>query len=177
MSTHASVQGFEEAVVKALEYENRIRDIYREACTASRDPVGRTVFAVLADEEQGHVDYLEHALCALRTTSEATPGELTTTLPSREVIEAGIARLEGELAPAPDRESEEALLRKALAAEVETSRFYHQMVAELPPAGRAFFTPFLAIEDGHIAIVQAELDSVTGLGFWFDHREFDLETR
>jgi hypothetical protein len=33
----------------------------------------------------------------------------------------------------------------------------------------------MAIEDGHVAIVQAELDSVTQMGFWFDYREFDLE--
>ena len=49
------------------------------------------------------------------------------------------------------------------------------MVNELPREGRDFFSPFLTIEDGHVAIVQAELDSVTNSGFWFDYQEFDLE--
>ncbi len=31
------------------------------------------------------------------------------------------------------------------------------------------------IEDGHLAIVQAQLDSVQGMGFWFDIAEFRLE--
>jgi hypothetical protein len=38
------------------------------------------------------------------------------------------------------------------------------------------FQRFVEIEQGHLAIVQAEIDSVSGLGFWFDMREFDLET-
>ena len=33
----------------------------------------------------------------------------------------------------------------------------------------------LEIEEGHVAIVQAELDSLQGMGFWFDMQEFNLE--
>ena len=40
---------------------------------------------------------------------------------------------------------------------------------------RALFQRFLEIEDGHHAIVQAELDAVQGLGYWFDVQEFKLE--
>jgi len=34
---------------------------------------------------------------------------------------------------------------------------------------------FVEIEEGHRAIVQAEIDCVSGLGFWFDTAEFKLE--
>ena len=34
---------------------------------------------------------------------------------------------------------------------------------------------FLGIEQGHQAIVQAEIDALSGLGFWFDFQEFNLE--
>jgi hypothetical protein len=34
----------------------------------------------------------------------------------------------------------------------------------------------LEIEEGHVSIVQAELDSVQGLGYWFDVPEFALES-
>lgn len=37
------------------------------------------------------------------------------------------------------------------------------------------FRHFLEIEDGHTAIVQAEIDALEGNGFWFDFAEFDLE--
>ena len=49
------------------------------------------------------------------------------------------------------------------------------MVSELPEEGQNLFARFLEIEDGHAAIVQAEMDSVNQRGFWFDVKEFDLE--
>jgi hypothetical protein len=49
------------------------------------------------------------------------------------------------------------------------------MVRELPPEGQSLFSRFLEIEDGHGAIVQAEIDNVKQMGFWFDLKEFDLE--
>jgi len=42
-------------------------------------------------------------------------------------------------------------------------------------AQQVLFSKFLEIEDGHLAIVQAQLDSVQGMGFWFDIAEFRLE--
>ena len=66
-------------------------------------------------------------------------------------------------------------MRRALAEEEETSAFYQRMVRELPPEGQALFGRFLEIEDGHATVVQAEIDSVSQMGFWFDLKEFDLE--
>ncbi|MFH1865645.1 MAG: hypothetical protein ABIK85_07155 [Candidatus Eisenbacteria bacterium] len=34
---------------------------------------------------------------------------------------------------------------------------------------------FLEIEEGHLALVQAQIDQATGSGYWFDVREFTLE--
>jgi hypothetical protein len=45
----------------------------------------------------------------------------------------------------------------------------------LPPEGRPLFERFVEIENGHLAIVQAEMDVVSGLGYWFDMREFNIE--
>ncbi|HJX62659.1 MAG TPA: hypothetical protein VJ860_01760, partial [Polyangia bacterium] len=76
---------------------------------------------------------------------------------------------------AASHDAELSSLYQALAAEDETSAFYIQMVRELPAEGQALFSRFLEIEDGHGAIVQAEIDSVKRMGFWFDLKEFDLE--
>jgi rubrerythrin len=97
-------------------------------------------------------------------------------LPSAEQIKAGIKRLRSKV-----RRSETSApalieaLRKALAAEDETSAFYERMVAELPEEGRALFARFLEIEAGHGILAQAELDSLTKSGFCFDVAEFELE--
>lgn len=61
--------------------------------------------------------------------------------------------------------------------ERETSEFYKRVVKELKsPEERALFEPFIEIEEGHLALVQAELDQLTGLGYYLDYQEFDLES-
>ncbi|MDH4196285.1 MAG: hypothetical protein OEW05_02645 [Candidatus Aminicenantes bacterium] len=49
------------------------------------------------------------------------------------------------------------------------------MVAELHAEGQRLFARFVEIEEGHLAMAQAEIDAANGLGFWFDVREFRLE--
>jgi rubrerythrin len=165
----------EEALMKALEYEGRVKGVYQSALEEARDPIGRQVSEVLAKEEQGHIDYLERKLEELRKSGEITSGGLETVLPSRSTIESGVKSLKRKLESGDRLETEADLLRKALAVEEETSSFYKKMAEELPREGRDFFVPFQTIEEGHVAIVQAELDAVTNMGFWFDYREFDLE--
>ena len=166
----------EEAIKMALEYEHRVRDTYREAEANAEDPVGKRVFATLAKEEQGHVDYLKSKLEELHRTGHVTPDEIETVVPPPEVIAQGLARLESkELLSEERRNTEVELLRRALALEVETGNFYRRMVSELPEEGQRFFERFVEIEAGHEAIVQAEIDAVQGNGFYFDMAEFRLE--
>jgi hypothetical protein len=49
------------------------------------------------------------------------------------------------------------------------------MVATLDADGKRLFERFVEIEEGHLAIVQAEMDLVTGSGYWFDTGEFRPE--
>ena len=74
-----------------------------------------------------------------------------------------------------DRFGEVQMLNKALAVEIETSNFYKAMVEQLDNEPQNMFKRFLEIEDGHLALVQAEIDHITGTGFWFDFQEFNLE--
>ena len=66
------------------------------------------------------------------------------------------------------------MLEKAIEVERETSNFYKKMVDETGEEGKAFFSRFVEIEEGHLAIVQAELESLQGNGFGFDMPEFKL---
>jgi hypothetical protein len=49
------------------------------------------------------------------------------------------------------------------------------MVLELSDEGQQMFAEFVKIEQGHLDLVQAEIDAVSGVGFWFDMPEFNLE--
>ncbi|MCX6561999.1 MAG: ferritin family protein [Candidatus Aminicenantes bacterium] len=163
----------EVAIKTALQYENRVVGVYQEAAKSTLDAAGKRMFETLVRDEQNHVKYLEHKLDEWKKTGRVTPERLDTLVPSPERIEEGVKKLHSRVAT-QSRENELKLLRRALDVEVETGAFYKSVVRELPPEGQKLFERFVEIEEGHLKIVQAEIDSVSGLGFWFDMQEFDL---
>jgi len=164
----------ETAIKTAIEYENRVLGVYADAVKQVDDPVGRNVVKVLAREEQHHVTYLNDVLAEWQQTGKISTETLETVIPSRKAIANAAGGLQAKLAER-DRDTELELLRRALEVETDTSDFYQQMVAQLPTDVQPLFARFLEIEQGHRALVQAEIDSVSGMGFWFDMPEFDLE--
>ena len=109
-----------------------------------------------------------------RDTGHVNPAELETAIPAHREIDRASHDLSIVMSK-EDRGTAMELLRKALAAEHQTSNFYKKMVAELPPEGQKLFEPFVEIEEGHLDIVQAEIDSLTGTGAWFHVLEVNLE--
>ena len=163
----------EEAIKTAINYETKVRDVYLDNVNSIVDETGRRVFEVLGKEEQGHVDYLESRLAAWRKTGAVSLAELKSVVPAKNIIEAGVKKLDDHMA-ARDYGTEREMLTKALAMERETSAFYRRLVDDLGTDG-ALFARFLEIEEGHEAIVQAELDYLNRSGTFFDFQEFNLE--
>ena len=161
------------AIKTALDYENKVVKVYEEAAAETKDEAGKKMFEVLVKDEQSHVKYLEFKLEEWKRSGHVTAERLETLIPSAERIAAGIKTLKSRVAT-QSPENELRLLRRALQVEVETSGFYKTVVNELPAEARPLFARFVEIEEGHQKIVQAEIDSVSGLGFWFDMMEFDL---
>ena len=165
----------EQAIKTAIGYETRVLDVYRRSAGQTGDSTGKKVLAILAREEQEHLDYLKERLNEWTQTGKLTPTRLKSALPTKEQIRESQKRLESS-APAGDTKAEQEILVKALEMEQETSSIYQQMVHQLDKEGQALFEPFVEIEEGHLMIVQAELDSLRGLGYWLDFQEFDLES-
>jgi rubrerythrin len=164
----------DEAIKTALQYEGRVCAIYHDAAERSQDPIGKKIFKTLNEEETGHVRYLLEKLKEWERAGKVNATNLSTAMQITEKIKAATLGLQGKVAlPMPEAEIE--LLRRALDIEVETSEFYQKMVRELPAEETALFERFVEIEEGHKAIVQAEIDYVTRMGFWFDIAEFRLE--
>lgn len=164
----------EDALGTAIDYEIRIRDLYREAAGAVDDPAGKRILEMLAADEDGHVAFLESRLKAWTETGQLSADGLVRVLPSPDEIQKHISGLRPEMV----RESlgdQKQLLSRALALEVETSGFYREMARTMEGPARHLFARFQEIEDGHIAAVQAELDYHSQTGFWFDFPEFDME--
>jgi rubrerythrin len=164
----------EEAIKTSIEYEIRVRDVYFEAVREAQRPEAKKLFQLMADEEQHHVNYLKVKLDEWNSDGTVTAGGLTTAISSGKVIEEGVDKLREKVGGKPGT-IEIQWLRKADGVERETSDFYKRMVDELPDAAKGLFRRFLEIEEGHLALVQAQIDFVTGTGYWFDIQEFNLE--
>ena len=164
----------EEALVAAIAYEEKIRDVYREAAREVSDPVGRGILKALGDDEQTHIDYLEERLDRWRKSGRLQVDKLKSAIPPRSVIEAE-ARKHADTLPDNARGDEKQVLSRALRVEVETSDFYRRMVDEMSGEAAELFAGFLEIEDRHIAAVEAELDYYSQTGYWLGFKEFDME--
>jgi rubrerythrin len=166
----------DQAIGTALEYEGGVHRTYLEAMNKTRDKKAKRVFELLCEEERQHLEYLGSRLDEWQRTGKIHVKKLATTIPARKNIEKNLADLGRTVKPQRTRQILELdLLKKALEAEVKTSSFYKKMVRSLDAEGQEMFRRFVEIEDGHIAIVQAEIDSLSNLGFWFDMPEFRLE--
>jgi rubrerythrin len=164
----------EDAITTALEYENRVRDVYRDSVARISDETGRRIIEVLADDEQRHVDYLNAKLEEWKKNGKITVDKLETTVPPQKAIRDGVSKLEKRMSDR-DYDVDREILKKAVDVETETSEFYKDVIGKLDGEGQKMFQRFLEIEEGHLAIVQAELDYVTGTGYWFDFNELSME--
>lgn len=171
----------EEAIKTAIEYETRVVQTYQDGSLQLNDPVAKKIFGTLAKEEEGHVQFLQHQLDAWKQSGHLDISRLESTVPQKEAILANIQNLKSHVHKTPNeavaqKRIEMDLLHRALTVELETSAFYKKVAGELNDEGHDLFARFVEIEDGHVAIVQAEMDAVSGLGFWFDMKEFNLES-
>jgi len=136
--------------------------------------VGRRIFSAPENDENNHVAYLRDRLRQWRETGRLAVKELKSAIPPQETIEREMGKIKTRMSR-EDRKNEKQMLSKALAVEVETSDFYRKMVGEMSQEGRRMFGRFLEIEEGHIAMVQAELDYLSHTGYWLDFKEFGME--
>jgi len=153
-----------------------VRDHYFRHAKAIQDDQGRKVFEKLGAEEQGHVDYLEFCLSEWKKSGKVPDVPLKSVLPKGK---KWIAEAQHKLQSRPGKRvvtaDEIEALKIALQYEKDADGFYRKFVQELPESERGMFTKFLEIEDGHLELVQAQLDNLQGNGFWFDSMEFRLE--
>jgi rubrerythrin len=167
--------GLDEAIQTALELEKKVYKVYADAMDKIDDPVGKKVFKQLSLEEAQHVTYLQHRLDEWQKDGRLDVQELSTVVPDKARISEERERLTQSVQGRKPASSEIEYLKNAFEVEKETSSFYRKIVSELSGEGQELFARFLEIEEGHVAIVQAEIDSVQGMGFWFDVMEFNLE--
>lgn len=164
----------EAALKSALVFEKRIRDLYNEAVASTEDTAGKKIFQDLAEDEQNHVAYLESRLDEWQKTGAISTERLESIIPDKASIRKAAAELESKIKE-DTRGLKQQMLSRALEMEIDTSRFYEQLVEQVPADQQNMFKRFLEIENNHIEVVQFELDHISKTGFWFGFEEFDME--
>ncbi|MBW1748855.1 MAG: hypothetical protein JRJ34_10810 [Deltaproteobacteria bacterium] len=77
----------EKAIRTAMDYETKIRDIYRDAFERVSDPEGKRFLKMIGDDEQHHLDYLKHKLQLWQKTGQLSAEKLESSIPAKEIIQ------------------------------------------------------------------------------------------
>ena len=160
--------------IQALEFEKKIRDIYRHAEEKIDDERGKAIFRGLADEEQAHIDYLEAGLEALQHNGALDAKPLKTSIPDPEMLRDKIEQMKTKI---PERMLGDikSVLNSALKMEEETTEFYRDACNKTTGEVRKVMAQFVEIEQRHTDVVRIELDYAARNGFWFDFMELSME--
>jgi rubrerythrin len=164
----------QEIFATALQYEEKIRDLYRSADEIVDDERGKTIFRALADDEQSHIDFLRYSLEQLKANGTIDIEKLVSSIPTLKQLDSGIEKLKTKI-PARMLGDIKSVLGSALILEKETSAFYRDACSKTEGEIKTIFEKFLEIEERHVDVVQIELDHAQHNGMWFNFMEVDLE--
>jgi rubrerythrin len=156
----------------AIEMEKSGHRFFTEASNKVRHEVGRKLFSRLAAEEIDHMRTFEKIFNEVSGGADWAEA-MKAVQPAKRVPYFDEARKEFK---SEDMSVELDYLKKALDLERNAMQFFERAVqeAESPEAGE-IFKRILAEEQGHYDLIQSEIDSINGTGFWFDVNEFYMD--
>ena len=164
----------EEAIKTAIDYETRIRDIYRDAAEVVSDPVGKRTLQMLRDDEQHHVEYLMDRLELWEKTGKLSYKKLESTIPSVDTIQRGMEKIRAHMS-LKARRGEIEILSKALKAEVGTivSNPYTERVKMIvvesgKDSSNTWITEERNLFDDYVAAFGAKPPMISGIAIMTD---------
>ncbi|GBE14711.1 putative trifunctional 2-polyprenylphenol hydroxylase/glutamate synthase subunit beta/ferritin domain-containing protein [bacterium BMS3Abin14] len=158
----------------ALETEKKGCRFYRIAAASSKDPAGKKVFEQLAKDEMEHMAIFA-ALFKSITNNEPWMTYDQAVARFGKIDQEKLIFPNGHVDAQDDFDDMKAL-QEALGFEKKAVEFYIEQAAGAEEdVARSFYQSIQAIEEGHVKIIQAELDSLQGTGFWLGYQEISLE--
>lgn len=163
-----------EALQIALDTEKKGYKFYKIAARSSKDPKGREVFEHLATDEIEHMGVIATVFESLTNNEPWMTYE--------EAMEKyGETPREKIIFPDVPEEAQEGFddlkaLEEALEFEKKAVQFYTKQAEQAADEkARTFYKNLIEIEESHVTIIQAELDSLMGTGIWLGFQEISLE--
>jgi rubrerythrin len=163
-----------DALQKAIQSEKSALEVYLRFARQTKNVSGKDMFLRLCQDELGHLNILEKELDNLMAgqkwvKAKFQHSDIEELLPhlssSKELVQAGQG--------SPDDLS---ALNLALEMERKASNFYkRESQKALDKNARAMYLRLAEMEEAHYNLIQAELDHIKDVGFWFGIQEFTLE--
>ena len=164
------------AIETAIQVEKDGLAFYTDAARQTADPGGKRMFESLAADEAAHLSLFQAVRESLLKEGRWLPPEQVAAMSPGRFTRPPIFPAAGQTGAAKIPERELAALRRGIQAEDESIAFYSEQMHRVGDAdGQAMYGYLVEQEKGHRTILQGEYDYLTGTGFWFDVREFDLE--
>jgi rubrerythrin len=161
-----------QAMKTAIEMEKSGHRFFTEAAGKVKNEAGRRVFTRLAAEEINHLQVFTKIFTAL-TQGTDWQKAVAEVRPAKRVPYFDDARQQFK---AENLSVELEFLRKALDLERDAIAFFDKAAREAETAeARDIFMRIMEEEQGHYDLIQAEIDSLNGAGFWFDVQEFHMD--
>ena len=163
-----------EALQVALDTEKKGYLFYKVAAKSSKDPKGQEVFEQLACDEIEHLGVIATVFKSLTNNEPWMTYE-------EAVQKYGETPKEKIIFPDVPEEAQENFddlkaLEEALEFEKKAVQFYSKQAQEADgEKAKAFYQSLIEIEEGHVLIIQAELESLMGAGIWLGFQEISLE--
>ena len=158
----------------ALEYEQKIRDLYHTAIDIIDDERGKQIFKTLASEEQSHVDFLEHSIETLKNKGSISITSFKTIIPETEDILKNIESMKITI-PEHMLGDVKRVLSSALKLEEDTTEYYQKAFESAEGDIKEVLGKFVTIEQRHTDVVRFELDYASHNGFWLGFPEISME--
>lgn len=159
---------------KALEYEKKIRDLYVSAVSIVDDERGKGIFQTLAEEEQSHIDFLEHSITTLTKKGSINLKTFKTIIPDTEDLQKNIESMKVAI-PEQMLGDVKRVLSSALKLEEETTEYYKQAAESADGDIKEILIKFITIEQRHTDVVRFELDYASHNGYWLGFPEMSME--
>ena len=161
------------ALKTAIEIEENGLDAFLKYARQTKDVTGKNMFIRLAMDENEHRRIIEKQLNNLM---EGKP---------LEVVEIGKSEVEEVLPKIREKQQrtrgesgllEIDALNTALDLERKAAKFFRDQAELVDDAEvKTMFLRLAEWEDAHFDLIQAELDSIQGTGFWFGIPEFQMD--
>lgn len=163
-----------ESIRMAIDMERSGRAFYLQAAEKTAQPTGKAVFSRLANEEALHLLTFERMLD--KNAQLAEWREWLKAFPDHQPLP--IFGEKARQAIRNDAMDELQALRVAMQQEREAINFYGGIATSAQEEAVAGIFRFVSEQEVyHYDLLQAEYDSLTQSGFWFDTAEFRMDGR